>query len=339
MGDGLCDASGVFVGEAAVPTQIIGLMRIRFTKMHGAGNDFVVLDETRGSLGLTTAHYRFLADRHFGVGADQILTVRPSPAEGIDFEYLIHNADGGEVEQCGNGARCFLRFVRDQGLTDKDAVKVKTLGGIIEPRLQPDGQVTVNMGVPVFELERIPFDPAGWMPKAFGSWQQWPVALDGYVSTAPVLIAVVSMGNPHAVQLVSDVDTAPVAETGPLIERHPSFPKRVNAGFMQIVNRDQIRLRVFERGAGETLACGTGACAAVVAGIRFGLLDHRVQVLTRGGQLTIEWSGILDAPVMMTGPVATLFASEIEVPTDLDPPAALPGGVMPILKKMETKPL
>ena len=291
-------------------------MRIRFTKMQGAGNDFVVLDETRGSPGLTAAQYRFLADRHFGVGADQILTVRPSPAEGIDFEYVIHNADGNEVEQCGNGARCFLRFVLDQGLTHRDAVKVKTLGGVIEPRLQPDGRVTVNMGAPVFELDRIPFDAAGLSPQPAGSWQKWPIAHDGKSCKAPVLIAVVSMGNPHAVQLVDDVDTAPVAETGPLIERHPSFPRRVNAGFMQIVGRGQVRLRVHERGAGETLACGTGACAAVVAGIRLGLLDHRVEVLTRGGQLTIEWSGLLNAPVMMTGPAMTVFESEIEVPEE-----------------------
>ncbi|MDB5938483.1 MAG: diaminopimelate epimerase [Polaromonas sp.] len=289
-------------------------MRIRFTKMQGAGNDFVVLDETRGPLGLTTAHYRFLADRHFGVGADQILTVRPSPGEGIDFEYVIHNADGGEVEQCGNGARCFVRFVREQGLTAKDAVKVKTLGGIIEPRLQPDGRVTVNMGAPVFEPARIPFNPAGLAPEPFGSWQKWPLALAAPAQAAPVLVAVVSMGNPHAVQLVDDVDTAPVAQTGPLIERHAAFPRRVNAGFMQVVSRGQIRLRVYERGAGETLACGTGACAAAVAGIRLGLLDARVDVLTRGGALTVEWSGALDAPVMMTGPATTVFEAEIEIP-------------------------
>ena len=289
-------------------------MRIRFTKMQGAGNDFVMLDETRGSLNLTTAHYRFLADRHFGVGADQILTVRPSPGEGIDFEYVIHNADGGEVEQCGNGARCFVRFVREQGLTAKNAVRVKTLGGIIEPRMQPDGRVTVNMGAPVFELARIPFNSAGLTPETTGSWQKWPLTLDGRAQAAPVLVAVVSMGNPHAVQLVDDVDSAPVAQTGPLVEHHPAFPKRVNAGFMQVVTRSQIRLRVYERGAGETLACGTGACAAVVAGIRLGLLDTRVDVLTRGGSLTIEWTGALDAPVMMTGPATTVFEAEIDVP-------------------------
>ncbi len=292
-------------------------MRIRFTKMQGAGNDFVMLDETRGSLNLTAAHYRFLADRHFGVGADQILTVRPSPGENIDFEYVIHNADGGEVEQCGNGARCFVRFVREQGLTTRDAVRVKTLGGIIEPRMQPDGRVTVNMGAPVFELARIPFIPAGLASETTGSWQKWPLALDGWVQTAPVLVAVVSMGNPHAVQLVNDVDSAPVAQTGPLVEHHPAFPKRVNAGFMQVVTRSQIRLRVYERGAGETLACGTGACAAVVAGIRLGLLDARVDVLMRGGALTIEWTGALDAPVMMTGPATTVFEAEIDVPDRL----------------------
>jgi diaminopimelate epimerase len=290
-------------------------MRIRFTKMQGAGNDFVMLDETRGPLGLTAAHYRFLADRHFGVGCDQILTVRPSPGEGIDFEYVIHNADGGEVEQCGNGARCFLRFVRDRGLTTKDAVKVKTLGGVIEPRLQLDGRVTVDMGAPVFDLARVPFDCAGLTPETHGSWQKWPLAQAIRAQAAPVFIAALSMGNPHAVQIVDDVDTAPVLESGPLIERHPRFPRRVNAGFMQIVSRTQIRLRVYERGAGETLACGTGACAAVVAGIRWGLLDSRVDVEARGGRLTIEWAGGAE-PVFMTGPATVVFESEIELPSD-----------------------
>ena len=292
-------------------------MRIRFTKMQGAGNDFVMLDETRALLGLTTAQYRFLADRHFGVGADQILSVRPSPLEGIDFEYVIHNADGGEVEQCGNGARCFVRFVREQGLTAKDAVRVKTLGGVIEPRMQADGRVRVDMGAPVFELDRIPFDATGLTPQTAGSWQKWPLALEGRAQEAPVLIAVVSLGNPHAVQLVDDVDTAQVAETGPLIERHARFPNRVNAGFMQVVSTRQIRLRVYERGAGETLACGTGACAAVVAGIRLGLLEARVDVLTRGGQLTVEWTGGLDAPVLMTGPATTVFEGGIDIPDAL----------------------
>jgi len=289
-------------------------MLIRFTKMQGAGNDFVMLDETRERLNLSPGQYRFLADRHFGVGADQILSVRPSPAEGIDFEYVIHNADGGEVEQCGNGARCFVRFVRERGLTTKDAVKVKTLSGVIEPRMQADGRVTVDMGAPVFELARIPFEAAGLAAQPSGSWEKWPLALEDKALSATVSIAVLSMGNPHAVQLVDDVDTAPVLQAGPLIEHHVRFPKRVNAGFMQVVSRSRVRLRVYERGAGETLACGTGACAAVVAGIRWGLLDARVDVQTRGGELTIEWAGGLDAPVMMTGPATTVFESEIEIP-------------------------
>jgi len=288
--------------------------------MQGAGNDFVMLDETRERLNLTPRQYRFLADRHFGVGADQILSVRPAIEPGIDFEYVIHNADGGEVEQCGNGARCFLRFVREQGLTDKDAVKVKTLAGVIEPRMQADGRVTVDMGAPIFDLPRVPFDAAGLTPEAVNSWQKWPLALAGRAPLAPVLIAVLSMGNPHAVQLVDDVEAAPVLETGPLIEGHVRFPRRVNAGFMQVVSRSQVRLRVYERGAGETLACGSGACAAVVAGIRLGLLDARVDVLTQGGTLTIEWQGGLDAasaPVMMTGPATRVFAAEINVPDHL----------------------
>ena len=289
-------------------------MRIRFTKMQGAGNDFVVLDETRAPLGLTTAQYRFLADRHFGVGADQILSVRPSPEAGIDFEYVIHNADGGQVEQCGNGARCFLRFVRDRQLTAKDMVRVKTLGGVIEPRVQADGRVTVDMGAPVFDLLKVPFDAAGLTPEVVNSWQKWPLAQLENALAAPFFVAVLSMGNPHAVQLVDDVDAAPVETLGPLIERHPRFVRRVNAGFMQIVSRTQIRLRVYERGAGETLACGSGACAAVVAGIRLGLLDHRVDVQACGGQLTIEWSGALTAPVLMTGPAVTVFDAEIDVP-------------------------
>ncbi|MDB5965909.1 MAG: diaminopimelate epimerase [Polaromonas sp.] len=292
-------------------------MRIRFTKMQGAGNDFVMLDETRGLLGLSTAQYRFLADRHFGVGADQILSVRPPPAgmEGaVDFEYVIHNADGGEVEQCGNGSRCFLRFVRDKGLTRKDSVRVQTLSGIIEPSMQPDGRVRVDMGAPVFDLARVPFDASELTPEAVDSWQKWPLALEGRAQAAMVWIAVLSMGNPHAVQLVDDIDIAPVLETGPLIEHHARFPRRVNAGFMQVLSRGAIRLRVYERGAGETLACGTGACAAVVAGIRLGLLDTRVEVQTRGGPLTIEWSGALEAPVWMTGPATTVFESEIELP-------------------------
>ena len=295
-------------------------MLIRFTKMQGAGNDFVMLDETQQRLNLTPGQYRFLADRHFGVGADQILSVRPAPGEGVDFEYVIHNADGGEVEQCGNGARCFLRFVREQGLTDKDVVRVRTLAGVIEPRMQPDGRVTVDMGAPIFDLARVPFDATGLQPEAVHSWQKWPLALEGRAPAAPVFVAVLSMGNPHAVQLVDDVETAPVLQDGPLIENHVRFPRRVNAGFMQVVSRSRIALRVYERGAGETLACGSGACAAVVAGIRLGLLDARVDVLTHGGTLTIEWQGGLDAataPVLMTGPATTVFEAAIEVPDHL----------------------
>jgi diaminopimelate epimerase len=295
-------------------------MLIRFTKMQGAGNDFVMLNETQQRLNLTPGQYRFLADRHFGVGADQILSVRPAAEPGTDFEYVIHNADGGEVEQCGNGARCFLRFVREQGLTDKDEVRVKTLGGVIAPRMQADGRVTVDMGAPVFDLPRIPFDAAGLVPQAVHSWQKWPLALETRAQTAPVFIATLSMGNPHAVQIVDNVETAPVLQDGPLIENHPRFPRRVNAGFMQVVSRSQIKLRVYERGAGETLACGSGACAAVVAGIRLGLLDARVDVLTHGGTLTIEWQGGLDAkpaPVLMTGPATTVFEASIEVPDHL----------------------
>lgn len=287
-------------------------MRIRFTKMQGAGNDFVVLDETRQRLNLTPEQYRQLADRHFGVGADQILSVRPSPAPGIDFEYVIHNADGGEVEQCGNGARCFARYVADKGLAPGARIRVQTLSGVIEPRLNPDGRVTVDMGKPVFDVAQVPFDAAGLSPHKEGQWEKWHLALGTHAGSEIVSVAVLSMGNPHAVQEVKDVDHAPVAAQGPLIEHHPRFPKRVNAGFMEIRERGRIRLRVFERGAGETLACGTGACAAVVAGIRLGKLDQRVDVETRGGLLTIEWAGG-DAPVLMTGPAVTVFEGEIEL--------------------------
>ena len=287
-------------------------MRIRFTKMQGAGNDFVVLDETRQRLNLTPAQYRRLADRHFGIGADQILSVRPAPAPGIDFEYVIHNADGGQVEQCGNGARCFARYVADKGLTRGERIRVQTLSGVIEPRLNADGRVTVDMGAPVFELAAVPFDAAGLGPHREGGWEKWHLALDTHAGSAIVPVAVLSMGNPHAVQEVADVERAPVTTQGPAIEHHPRFPRRVNAGFMQVVDRGRIKLRVWERGAGETLACGTGACAAVVAGIRLGRLDARVDVETRGGLLTIEWAGG-DAPVSMTGPAVTVFEGEIEL--------------------------
>ncbi|MCO4087865.1 MAG: diaminopimelate epimerase [Limnohabitans sp.] len=293
-------------------------MHIRFTKMQGAGNDFVVLDETRARLGLNAAQYRFLANRHFGVGADQILTVRPSPAPGLDFEYVIHNADGGEVEHCGNGARCFVRYVRDKGLTYKTTVRVKVQLGEIELTMNPDGRVTVDMGVPIFDWERVPFNPMGLISDQANGWPVFDLNL-GVQGMAPSMarVGVVSMGNPHAVQRVEDVDTFPVLVQGPLIENHPAFPNRVNAGFMQIVSRKQIKLRVFERGVGETLACGTGACAAVVLGIRQGWLDNRVDVLAPGGVLTIEWAAQADSPVLMTGPATSVFEGEIDLPDTL----------------------
>jgi len=289
-------------------------MRIPFTKMQGAGNDFVVLDETRGRLGLHAAHYRFLGDRHFGVGADQILTVRPSPAPGIDFEYIIHNADGAEVEQCGNGARCFARFVRDNGLSDKDTLRVQTMKGVISPQLTADGRVTVDMGAPRFEPSDVAFDASGLTLQPQGGWGNWSLLPAG--ADAQVLLATVSMGNPHAVLQVADVDTAPVATLGPQIQANPRFTQGVNVGFMQVQGRSRIRLRVFERGVGETLACGSGACAAVAAGIRLGLLDARVDVHTRGGLLTITWAGG-SAPVLMTGPATTVFRGEIDLPDGL----------------------
>jgi diaminopimelate epimerase len=294
-----------------------GIMQIRFTKMQGAGNDFVVLDETQGRLGLSSAQYRYLANRHFGVGADQILTVRPAPAEGVDFEYVIHNADGGEVEQCGNGARCFARYVHDKGLTDKRVIRVHTLAGVIAPELHADGRVTVDMGAPQQDPAKVPFITEGLQPQMQGNAQKWPLALDGAAQTATVWVAPVSMGNPHAVQVVEDVDRALVEAQGPLIEHHARFPQRVNAGFMQIINRAEVKLRVYERGAGETLACGTGACAAVVAGIGWGLLDARVDVHTRGGLLTIEWAGGAQDRVRMTGPAEFVFEGQIDIPETL----------------------
>ena len=288
-------------------------MRIRFTKMQGAGNDFVVLDETRDRLNLSPGQIQRLADRHFGIGADQVLSVRPAPDAAVDFEYVIHNADGGEVEHCGNGARCFVRYVREHGLTDKRSIRVRTVNQVLELSEQPDGRVTVDMGLPIFDLAAVPFDRAGLDPQREGDWQVWHLALGTRAEAPLVAVAVLSMGNPHAVQQVADVDTAPVATQGPLIESHSRFPRRVNAGFMHVVDRGHIRLRVWERGAGETLACGTGACAAVVAGIRLGRLDARVDVQTRGGLLTIEWAGGT-SPVRMTGPAATVFEGEIEVP-------------------------
>ena len=293
-------------------------MLIGFTKMQGAGNDFVVLDETERRLNLSAAQYRWLADRHFGIGADQILSVRPASTADVDFDYVIHNADGGQVEHCGNGARCFVRFVQQRGLTTKDTLRVRVQNGVITLHATADGRVTVDMGAPVFELARIPFDPNAeslqLQPKATDSWQIWPLALVGPASPAIVDVAVLSMGNPHAVQWVADVDTAPVAEEGPQIVQHPAFPQGVNAGFAQLVDRTHIRLRVFERGAGETLSCGTGACAAVVAGIRLGLLDQTVDVGTRGGELTVSWAEHDNASVMMTGPAMTVFEGSVELP-------------------------
>ncbi|WP_394787003.1 diaminopimelate epimerase [Rhodoferax sp.] len=288
-------------------------MHIPFTKMQGAGNDFVVLDETQGRLGLNREQYRFLADRHFGVGADQILSVRAASAPGIDFEYAIHNADGGEVEHCGNGARCFMRFVHSRGLTTERSVRVQTMERVLQLNMQADGRVTVDMGLPVFDLAQIPFDPQGLQPVAVNLWQKWPLALTPSAQEAIFSVAVVSMGNPHAVHVVDDVDTAPVQTASPLVQALPNFPNGVNVGHLQVVDRGHIRLRVFERGAGETLACGTGACAAVVAGIRLGLLDAGVDVDTRGGGLTIEWAG-LGQPVRMTGPATTVFDGSITIP-------------------------
>ena len=276
-------------------------MKLKFTKMHGLGNDFVVIDGVRQQIALSPEQLRYLGNRHFGVGCDQILLVEKASRPGVDFRYRIFNSDGGEVEQCGNGARCFVRFVHDQGLTDKREIRVETLRGDISPRLEADGMVSVDMGVPVFAPERIPF---------VSTTDDLLQPLD--VGGEELLITAVSMGNPHAVQIVADVDIAPVAAQGPLIEAHPRFPQRVNAGFMQIVGRQAIRLRVFERGAGETLACGTGACAAVVAGIARGLLDSPVGVATRGGELTIAWRG-QGEPVLMTGPAITVFTGEIEL--------------------------
>ncbi len=276
-------------------------MKLKFTKMHGLGNDFVVLDATGKPVELSREQLRRIADRHFGVGCDQILQVEKPRQPDTDFYYRIFNADGGEVEQCGNGARCFVRYVRDRGLTDKDEIRVGTRGGVIAPRLEADGQVTVDMGTPEFEPSRIPFQAE----RRAATYQ-----LD--VAGRQVEISAISMGNPHAVQVVDDVEHAPVTSEGAAIEVHPRFPRRVNVGYMQVVSRSHIKLRVFERGAGETLACGTGACAAVVAGIERGLLDASVMVTTRGGDLGLLWEGA-DQPVLMTGPAVTVFEGEIEL--------------------------
>ncbi len=276
-------------------------MNLTFTKMQGLGNDFIVLDGVRQSLQLSAETIRKLGDRHFGIGFDQLLLVEPAEREGVDFRYRIFNSDGGEVEHCGNGARCFVRFVLDQGLTTKTEIVVDTAKGVIRPKLEANGLVTVDMGEPRFLPDEIPF-------VADADSITHPLDVMG----EQVDISVVSMGNPHAVQVVENVDSGVVERQGPIIETHPRFPQRVNAGFMQVINRGAVKLRVYERGAGETLACGTGACAAVVAGIRRGLLDPTVRVTTHGGELTISWHGP-GTPVMMTGPAVSVFTGQIEV--------------------------
>ena len=272
-----------------------------FTKMHGIGNDFVVLDGINQVVNLSSAQVQRIADRHFGVGCDQLLVVEAYAGEEADFRYRIFNADGSEVEQCGNGARCFARFVYDQGLTQKTTIPVMTASGLIVLNIQPNGQVMVNMGVPEFSPERIPFiserQQTLYNREIAGEW---------------VSFSAVSMGNPHAVLQVTDVDTAPVGVLGPALEHHPSFPRRVNVGFMQVLGRDRIRLRVFERGSGETLACGTGACAAVVAGCIQGLLDKQVTVALPGGDLQIRWDGE-GQPVWMIGPAETVFRGTLRL--------------------------
>ncbi len=283
-------------------------MKLKFTKMHGAGNDFVVIDAIGQQVDFSPAQWKRLADRRFGVGADQLLVVEKPQAPGVDFRYRIYNADGGEVEQCGNGARAFVKFVTEKGLTAKRAIRVETMAGVIEPKLEDDGCVTVDMGAPLLEPQQVPFVADGLQGMPQGGDTLWPLE----IGDRRVAVSVVSMGNPHAVQVVDDVQAAPVQADGPLIEHHPRFPNRVNAGFMQVIDRHHIRLRVFERGAGETLACGTGACAAVVAGIRRGLLDSPVRVSAPGGELSVTWAGGR-APVLLTGPAVTVFEGEIEV--------------------------
>jgi diaminopimelate epimerase len=283
-------------------------MKLKFTKMHGAGNDFIVVDAIHQDLNLSTEQWRRLADRRFGIGADQILVVERPVSAGVDFRYRIFNSDGSEVEQCGNGARAFARFVSDKGLSGETSIRVETMKGIIAPRLEADGSVTVDMGAPRLDPAEVPFDAAGIEGRAEGEDTTWPLSVDGKT----VFVSVVSMGNPHAVQVVDNVDTAPVETMGPAIETHARFPNKVNAGFMQVVDRHHVKLRVFERGAGETLACGTGACAAVVAGIRRGLLDSPVRVSARGGELSIAWAGV-GQPVYLSGPAVTVFEGEVEI--------------------------
>ena len=276
-------------------------MMLRFTKMQGLGNDFVVIDAIDQNVELSAEQARRLADRHFGVGCDQILMVEPPTIAGVDFRYRIFNSDGGEVEQCGNGARCFVRFVHERALTRKREIRVETRGGIIVPRLEEDGEVTVDMGVPRLTPAEIPFTSES-------NAVVQPLEVEGAIT----YITALSLGNPHAVQVVADVDAAPVETQGRAIERHHRFPNRVNAGYLSVMDTHHIRLRVYERGAGETLACGSGACAAVVAGILRGLLESPVRVSTRGGDLRIAWSRP-GGSVFMTGPAATVFHGEIEI--------------------------
>jgi len=288
-------------------------MKLKFTKMHGAGNDFVVIDAISQQIGFSAEQWRFLADRRFGVGADQILVVEKPDKKDIDFRYRIFNADGGEVEQCGNGARAFVKFVTEQGMTKKRRIRVETMKGVIELALEDDGNVTVNMGTPILSPADVPFNTAGLHGERDGNGTVWPLYLEHDDKKGKTIaVSAVSMGNPHAVQVVENVDTAPVEKDGPLIEHHHRFPNRVNASFLQIVDRHSVRLRVFERGAGETLACGTGACAAVVAGIQRGLIDSPVRVAMRGGNLTIAWDGE-GKDVMMTGPAVSVFSGEIDI--------------------------
>ncbi|UDG82582.1 diaminopimelate epimerase [Candidatus Vallotia cooleyia] len=290
-------------------------MKLTFTKMHGAGNDFVVLDGVRNMILPTPALVRYLADRHFGVGADQLLLVERPTLNGADFKYRIFNCDGGEVEHCGNGARCFMKFVLNTGLSRAHTICVQVQRGLIMLSVQDNGEVLVNMGAPAFTTSQTLFDVSGLKPEYDGGDILWPLNINGSTQW----ISVISMGNPHAVQIVDDTNTAPVLRDGPLIESHKYFPNRINAGFMQILSRHEIKLRVYERGAGETLACGSGACAAVVAGIRRGVLDSPVYVRARGGTLTISWNGRCDSknPVMMAGPATTVFEGEIDVPDEL----------------------
>jgi len=276
-------------------------MRLRFTKMHGLGNDFVVIDAISQQVRLTPERIRAIADRHFGVGCDQVLIVQAPETPDADFYYRIFNSDGSEVENCGNGARCFALFVRQRQLTGKKTICVDTAGGPMTLRVRDDDQVSVDMGIPRLDPEQIPFSAAA--PAA-----TYPLE----VGNQTLEISAVSMGNPHAVCVVTDLDNYPVQVLGPQIENHPRFPSRVNAGFMEVLARDAVKLRVYERGAGETLACGTGACAAVVAGQLRGLLDSRVAVTLPGGTLTVEWEGE-GHPVVMTGPAASVFHGQIKI--------------------------